>query len=201
MHVMNLEILSFCDWVLLERQTGHHFPTSSAHSSLSTSSDHSSVAAAGAVGVLAATAAYVRVLSLVLKTSSCSLSSDQLVVLKFRSSPPSGSRAVSGDSEGPPCNLLAITKSPPRGSHAQAGGGVTAAVVSVVVKFAVTGAAVFPLWAEICLVVAVAAAELILVEFFCRHASRLILLLSLSGRLLPFLRVTLAAASCAAVLQ
>jgi hypothetical protein len=136
----------------------------------------------------------------------------------------SGPRAVSGDSRCSSWSLLATTRSLPQGSHAQARCGVTAAVAGAAVT--APGAAGLTIWAEVtaadgagaaaagaasagaadCAVAAAAAcaaaAEPAPVENLCRQASRLILLLSLSGRFLLFLGVTLAAAAAGvAVLQ
>ncbi len=109
-----------------------------------------------------------------------------------------GLRAVSGDSRWSSWSLLAITRSPSRGSNTQARGGVPAAVAEAAV--AGPGAAGLIIWAGYWTEVtaaagAAAAAELALAESLCRQSSRLILLLSLSGRFLLFLGVTIAAAA------
>ena len=109
-----------------------------------------------------------------------------------------GLRAVSGDSRWSSWSLLATTRSPSRGSNTQARGGVPAAVAEAAV--AAPGAAGLIIWAGYWTEVtaaagAGAAAELALAESLCRQASRLILLLSLSGRFLLFLGVTIAAAA------
>ena len=121
-----------------------------------------------------------------------------------------GLRAVSGDSRWSSWSLLATTRSPSRGSNTQARGGVPAAVAEAAV--AAPGAAGLIIWAGYWTEVtaaagaaaagAAAAAEPAPVENLCRQASRLILLLSLSGRFLLFVGVTLAAAAAGvAVLQ
>ena len=134
----------------------------------------------------------------------------------------SGPRAVSGDSRCSSWSLLATTRSLSRGSHTQARCGVTAAIAGAAV--AAPGAAGLTIWAEVTAAAgaaagaaaagaadagaagagaagaaAAAAAEPAPLENLCRQASRLILLLSLSGRFLLFLGVTLAAAAAAGV--
>ena len=113
----------------------------------------------------------------------------------------SGPRAVSGDSRCSSWSLLATTRSLPRGSHAHARCGVTAAVAGDAV--AAPGAAGLIIWAgywtEVTAAAGAAVAELALAESLCRQASRLNLLLSLSGRFLLFLGVTIAAAAAAGV--
>ncbi len=112
----------------------------------------------------------------------------------------SGPQAVSGDSRCSSWSLLATTRSLSRDSHAQARCGVTAAVAGAAV--AAPGAAGLTIWAEVTAAAGAAAAEPAPVENLCRQASRLILLLSLSGRFLLFLGVTLTAAAAGiAVLQ
>ena len=59
----------------------------------------------------------------------------------------SGPRAVSGDSRCSSWSLLATTRSLPRGSHAQARCGVTAAVAGAAVT--APGAAGLTIWAEV----------------------------------------------------
>ncbi len=106
-----------------------------------------------------------------------------------------GLGAVSGDSRWSSWSLLATTRSPSRGSNTQARGGVTAAIAEAAV--AAPGAAGLIIWAGYGTEVTAAAgaAELALAESLCHQASRLILLLSLSGRFLLFLWVTIAAAA------
>ncbi len=101
-------------------------------------------AAAWAVGTLAAASAYVRGLPNPLHLSSSSVSSDQLDIHRLSSHPPSGPRAISEDSCGSICSLLAITINPSHFSHAQALGCVAAAITGTVK--AVPGAAGPPAW-------------------------------------------------------
>ena len=131
-----------------------------------------------------------------LQTSSGSLTSGELERLMLKSLTHTGLRAVSGDSRWSSWSLLATTRSPSRGSNTQARGGVPAAVAEAAV--AAPGAAGLIIWAgygtEVTAAAGAAAAELALAESLCRQASRLNLLLSLSGRFLLFLGVTIAAA-------
>ena len=132
-----------------------------------------------------------------LQTSSGSLTSGELERLMLKSLTHTGLRAVSGDSRWSSWSLLATTRSPSRGSDTQARGGVPAAVAEAAV--AAPGAAGLIIWAgywtEVTAAAGAAAAELALAESLCRQASRLNLLLSLSGRFLLFLGVTIAAAA------